>query len=114
MRLRIHITLFALTLTLGINAQTELDKTNVLILGTYHLNQINDFKPEMLDHVVEKLDTFEFDAICIENMPGELLYDIRSRNDSAFIDVLEYYGGDRLSLAEEFSRVSGGVESLPE
>lgn len=47
-----------------------------------------------------KLDTIKFDAICIENMSGELLYDIQSRDDSAFIDLHESFGGNRLSLAK--------------
>ncbi len=100
MKIRNHIIFFALLLTQLINAQTEIDKTKILILGTYHLNQIPDFNPEMLDEVVVKLDSYEFDAICIENMSGELLYDIQSRNDSAFQDVLDGYGGNRLLLAD--------------
>ena len=80
--------------------QTATDKTQVLILGTYHLNQIKGFQPKMLDNLIIKLDSLEFDAVCIENMPGELLYDIKSRNDSAFIYITEHTARTRLTLAD--------------
>jgi len=83
------------------DAQTATGKTEILILGTQHLKQINGFESRMLDKLITKLDSFEFDAICVENMPAQLLYDIDSRNDSAFIEVLESFAGDRLSLAEQ-------------
>ncbi|MFD2515926.1 DUF5694 domain-containing protein [Pontibacter locisalis] len=76
------------------------EKTKVLVLGSYHLNQIKGFQPEMLEQVIEKLDGYNFDVVCIENMPGELLYDIRSRNDSAYLEVLKRFGGSRLEVAE--------------
>ncbi len=81
-------------------AQKELRKTQIMVLGTYHLNQIKEFNSEMLDNLVVKLNDFNFDAICIEKMPGELLYDIESRNDSAFVELLQYFGGDRLEIAK--------------
>lgn len=104
MRLSIYIVFLALTLSSTIIAQTEIDKTKVLILGTYHLNQIPDFNPKMLDQLIAKLNTYKFDAICIENMSGELLYDIQSRNDSTYNDVLESYGGKRLMIADSMQK----------
>lgn len=100
MKFKLPLLLFSLIVTLNIIAQTELEKTKVLILGTYHLNQINDFKPEMLNRLIERLDRYKFDAICIENMSGELLYDIQSRNDIAYKDIIEDFGGNRLKLAD--------------
>jgi hypothetical protein len=35
---------------------------------------------------------------------AELLYDIRSRNDSAFVDVISYFGGIRLSVADSVQK----------
>ena len=84
----------------NLNAQIETEKTKILILGTPHLNQIKNFQSKMLDNLIIKLDSFEFDAVCIENMPGELLYDIKSRNDSAYINLIESIGGKRLNMSD--------------
>lgn len=91
----------------SLNAQNEIDKTKILILGTPHLSQIDGFAPEMLDNLISKLSEINFDAICIESMPAQLRYDIESRNDSAFADVLSGFGGNRLSLAESSQRYLG-------
>jgi len=93
--------LFAFFFSYRSNAQNVKGKTEILILGTQHLKQINGFKLTMLDKLIAKLNSFEFDAVCIENMPAQLLYDIQSRKDSAFVDVLDNFGGDRLLLASQ-------------
>ena len=98
---RISFILFGVLISNSLLSQAEIGKTEILILGTQHLNQIDDFNATMLDHLIAKLDSFEFDAICIENMPAQLLYDILSRNDSAFVEVLKSFGGNRLPLAEQ-------------
>lgn len=97
---RVSFLLFVFFIAKSSNAQTEIGKTEILVLGTYHLNQISNFNPKMLDNLIAKLDSMKFDAICIENMPAQLLYDIQSRNDSAYAGLLEGFGGDRLSLAK--------------
>ena len=86
--------------SVNVFAQIETKKTKVLILGTHHLNQIKNFQPKMLDKLIMKLDSLKFDAVCIENMPGELLYDIKSREDSAFIYIIEHMASKRLALAD--------------
>ncbi len=89
-------------------AQPVQKKTEVLILGTIHLQQLgNNFNPDMLEGVISTLENFCFDAICIEKMPGQLLYDIKSRNDSAFTEVLERFGGNRLNLANRYQMKFG-------
>jgi len=99
-----------LVLLFGVRAYAQSDhsQTKVMILGTTHLQQLgSSFKAEMLDEVISRLTDYDFDAICIENMPGQLLYDIQSRNDSAFIDVLEGFGGERLKIAERYQSILG-------
>ena len=88
-------------------AQIETKKTEILILGTNHLNQVENFDREMLDNIVLKLDRFDFDAICIEKMPGELINDIQSRNDNAYNDLLEYYEKTRLSFGDSIQKKLG-------
>ncbi len=70
-------------------AQNLTNKTEILVLGTPHLDQIKKFEPPMLKKVIHKLESMNFDVVCIEKMPGQLLYDIKSRNDKAFTDVIE-------------------------
>ena len=77
--------LLLLLLSLGAaKAQNTAKKTQVLILGTTHLSQIDNFDPQMIEPVVQKLETFNFDVVCIEKMPGQLLYDIDRRKDPDF------------------------------
>ncbi len=87
-------------ISFDLNSQSLNNKSEILILGTPHLNQIEGFKPEMIKDLLNKLNEYDFDAVCIENMPSELLYDIRSRRDVSFKSVLDYYGGDRISIAD--------------
>ncbi len=75
--------LFFIT-TFYLSAQNALEKTQVLILGTAHLSQIDNFDPQMIEPVLQRLENFDFDVICIEKMPGQLLYDIDRRNDPDF------------------------------
>ena len=96
----LYIPILLFLFSVNLNAQIETEKTKVLILGTYHLNQIENFQPKMLDKLIIKLDSLEFDAVCIENMPGELLYDIKSREDSAYIYIIEHMASTRLALAD--------------
>ena len=63
-----------------------MDTTDILILGTTHLAQLEEFEPEMVAPVIARLDRMAFDAVAIEKVPGELAYDIRSRKDSAYLD----------------------------
>lgn len=97
--------------SVNVFAQIETNKTKVLILGTHHLNQIKNFQPKMLDKLIIKLDSIKFDAVCIENMSGQLLYDIKSREDSAFIYIIEHMASTRLTLADSM-QVNLGIGFL--
>lgn len=87
-----------------IKAQTN--KSQILILGTSHLQQMKDFEPNMLDKVIAKLDTFNFDVICIEKMSGELLYDIKNRNNEVYQSVINgRWGKPYLAIADTVQKV---------
>lgn len=103
----IYLCLLTITLLLTSSrlfAQVDYQKTQILVLGTQHLSQIKDFNPKMLDKVVARLDNMQFDAVCVEGMPGELLYDIQSRKDNAYADLLKRYGGYRLTMADSVQK----------
>ncbi len=107
LRTTLRFAILYVLFTVNLIAQNKTKKTEVLILGTYHLSQVEDFEIKMLDNVVLKLEAFDFDAICIEKMPGELINDIQSRKDSAYEDLLEYYEKTRLSFADSIQKKLG-------
>ena len=82
------------------------NKTQILVLGTMHLEQIEGFHPSMLDKVITKLDSFNFDAIGIEKMSGELLKDIQLRKDKVFDGIIKgSFGTEYLRLADTVQTV---------
>ncbi|MCQ0111708.1 DUF5694 domain-containing protein [Zhouia amylolytica] len=85
------------------NAQDR--NTQILIVGTPHLHHIDGFDAAMVSPVITKLNTYNFDVVCIENMPAEMLYDIRSRKDNAFAGVINNFGGHRLILADSAQKI---------
>ncbi len=69
-------------------------KTEILILGTSHLHQIKGFEPSMLNNVIAKLNSMNFDVVCVEKMPGQ---GIETHDFSAlysFINSKEYMKQD--------------------
>ena len=100
----IAVILYQCTITI---AQPVENKTQILVLGTEHLNKMKNFEQNMLDNLMLKLDSFEFDAVCVEVMPSELIYDIKSRNDSAFIYITEYSAKSRIELADAMQNELG-------
>ncbi|MEM9052018.1 MAG: DUF5694 domain-containing protein [Bacteroidota bacterium] len=90
--------LFAIFLT---SVYSQSQKTEVLVLGTSHFSNIEGFESSMLNTVISKLDSFDFEVIGIEKMSGELLNDIRSRNDNAFDGITKGgFGKLYLELAD--------------
>ncbi|UMB61173.1 hypothetical protein MHL31_02960 [Lutibacter sp. A80] len=84
------------TLLLG-----QVKKTEVLVFGTAHLSQMQNFEIKMLDKAIDKLDNFEFDVVCIEKMQGQLLYDIKCRNNPVFNGVVNgRWGKPYLTIAD--------------
>ena len=95
------ITAIFLIYLLPFIVEAQTGKSQVLILGTAHLEQISGFEASMLNNVIKKLDSFNFEAIGIEKMSGELLNDIQSRKDSAFDGITKGgFGAQYLNLAD--------------
>lgn len=65
----------------------SLKKTQVLILGTPHLEQLEKFQTPYLKKVLDSLQTKQFEVVAIENMPIELLFDIKSRKEAHWQDL---------------------------
>ncbi len=107
LRTTLRFAILYVLFSVNLIAQIETEKTEVLILGSYHLSQVENFDKKMLDPIVLKLDGFDFDAICIEKMSGELINDIQSREDTAYKDLLEYYEKTRLSFADSIQKKLG-------
>lgn len=78
------------------------NNTEILILGTQHLQYMDGFEPTMLNKVLSHLKNKDFDVIALEQMPSELLYDIRSRDDNEFQNLYDRFGKRRIELAEKF------------
>ncbi|WP_109831511.1 DUF5694 domain-containing protein [Reichenbachiella versicolor] len=85
----------------SLTALAQTDKNQILVLGTSHLEQLKGFEISMLDKVIDKLDSFNFEVICIEKMSGELLYGIQSRQDSSFDQITKgRFGSKFLKVAD--------------
>ncbi|TYP74394.1 DUF5694 domain-containing protein [Aquimarina intermedia] len=81
--------------------RAQVDKTQLLVLGTSHLHQMAGFENQMLSNVISKLDSFNFEVIGIEKMSGELLNDIVSRRDNAFDGITKGgFGKPYLKMAD--------------
>ena len=80
------------------------EKTEIMVFGTVHLNQIQGFEPDMLEESMVKLKEYRPDIVGIELMPTELLNDIASRNDSTYAHVLNSFGGNRLETAGNYQK----------
>lgn len=77
--------------TLTVSKAQHIEKTKILVLGTPHLNQIKGVKNKYVERVLDSLAQFNFDVICIEKMPAELLLDIRNRDLPHWHDLYSYF-----------------------
>lgn len=73
-----------------LNAQ-KIKKTQILILGTLHLNQIKGIESKHVNRVLDSLSQFEFNVIGIEKMPAELIQDIRNRKSPQWQELFSYF-----------------------
>jgi hypothetical protein len=76
----------------------HINKTKVLVLGTAHLSSINGVKETHLKRVLDSLTIYKFDAIALEQMPPELLLDIKSREDEAWQELYSNYRGSEAEV----------------
>jgi len=86
-----NILLLALFLISTSLISQSLKKTQVLILGTPHLEHLDNFQTPYLKKVLDSLQAKEFEAIAIENMPTELLLDIKHRKETYWQDLFSSF-----------------------
>lgn len=85
------ILLLSLLFTYSSLFSQTLKKTQVLILGTPHLEQLDNFQMPYSKRVLDSLQTKQFDVVAIENMPTELLFDIKSRKEGYWQDLFKSF-----------------------
>lgn len=88
-----------------LNANAQNKNTEVLVLGTPHLSTIKGLEPTMLKSTLEYLNSFNFDAVCVENMDGQLLNDLQSRNDLSYDEVWKQFSGKEMQLADSARKI---------
>ena len=72
------------------------EKTNVMVLGTPHLESLGgQFKSSLLDRLLGVLEQFKSDLIGIESIPPSLLEDMERRKDK-FGDVIDEFAKLRI------------------
>ncbi|MDD8026886.1 MAG: hypothetical protein PHI34_10245, partial [Acidobacteriota bacterium] len=78
-------------------------RTRVLVLGTFHLRQIEKtFQPGMLDRLATALEGFRPDAICVETLPGARVreYELRREAGLLYGEVLDGFAKTHLKLGK--------------
>lgn len=83
--------LFILLLISNSLLSQDMTKTKVLVLGTPHLEQLESFHPSYLKRVLDSLKIENFDVVAIENMPADLLLDIKGRTENHWQDLYESF-----------------------
>jgi hypothetical protein len=86
----------------SITAQA-LKKTKILILGTPHLSGMQNMNSIYLNKVLDSLTIYKFEAIGIENMSAELLFDINSRPSKFWQELYTYYS-NQIKIGKKFNQ----------
>jgi hypothetical protein len=96
--------IFAFIISGGKLHAQQINKTKVLVLGTTHLSSLNRVKEKNLKSLLDSLAIYTFDAIALEQMPSELLLDIKSRKDEAWQELYSNYA-NAITLGEKYQRI---------
>ena len=95
--------IFILICTISTNAQ-KIKKTQVLVLGTIHLEQTKGVQKSFIDRLLDSLTLYNFNVIAIEQMPSELLLDIERRPGPQWKDLLSNYG-NTIKIGKQFQKL---------
>ena len=105
MKTKVYALLFlALTIS-GINGYgQQIKKTEVLVLGTAHLSTIKNINKKHISRLIDSLSVYNFDAVAVEQMPSELLLDIKSRPAKPWQELYSYYS-DRINMGDKYQKI---------
>lgn len=79
--------------------------TQILILGTTHLSQIEDsFRPELLDSLISTLKRFKPDAIGVESISGEQIAAMKTQ-PLTYKPILNNFAGRTLNLSRQVTQI---------
>jgi len=92
----------------GMIADSE--KTQVMILGTFHFREVKSrFRPEMVEAVLHLLEQFRPDAIAVEKLPGSRIHELELRSAATEVhaDLLSNFAADQLDLGHRAQELLG-------
>ena len=75
------------------------ERTRVLVLGTPHLRSLAGFRPEMLEPLLERLEGFDPDRVCVESLAPASIEAMRDA--PPYASVVESFAGDAVRLGGE-------------
>jgi Family of unknown function (DUF5694) len=80
-------------------------KTQILVLGSTHLQSIKDkFSPKLLDNLIETLKRFKPDLICVENLSGEVIERMQRGGDE---DTAKQFASVHIRFAKKAQKLVG-------
>lgn len=82
MKTKLKILFLAILLAnLSVSYSQEINKTQVMVLGTLHTDQIENFEKTYVHRILDSLHAQNFDVVAIEQMPAYLLMDLKNRGE---------------------------------
>lgn len=85
----------------------ESEKTQVLILGSGHLGNLGQqFRPALLDSLIEVLRGYSPDVIGVESLPSQVIVGMEAAPEK-YRQALEIFAKDRLELARRAREALG-------
>lgn len=73
--------LAAFFIQVSISYSQEIKKTQVMVLGSLHTDQIEIFEKTYVQRIFDSLHDENFDVVAIEQMPAYLLMDLKNRGE---------------------------------
>ena len=105
MKTKVYALLFLGLTISGINGYgQQIKKTEVLVLGTAHLSTIQNIDKKHISRLIDSLSVYNFDAVAVEQMPSELLLDIKSRPAKPWQELYSYYS-ERINMGDKYQKL---------
>ncbi len=82
----------------------EAERTQVLVLGTFHLREVQArFQPAMVEPLLQRLEAFRPDVVAVEALPGPHIHELELRSKATPIHevLLDQFAEASLALGHE-------------